>query len=184
MGLASAGNLWVATMDNTVYEFTQSQLQNLSKNPKPTPAITITSSDFGFILGCAFDNSGDLWIADSKANGVHEISKSQLVAGGNITTAVSITSNSLASPGFPAFDSAGNPGSRAQTTIVVEFAAGDIGGSGSPTPAVIIAGSGVSEPGEMAFDQNGTLWVTNAGNNTHNGFQRTNSHHQVRQLRQ
>jgi hypothetical protein len=74
MGVAfdGGGNLWVTTMDNHVFEFSQAQLATLATNPTPVPAIAFTSSAFEFILGCTFDAQGNLWVVDSESNGVDE----------------------------------------------------------------------------------------------------------------
>jgi sugar lactone lactonase YvrE len=75
----SGGNLWVTTQDNHVYEFSHQQLENLCTDPTPVPVAVITSRAFEFILGCTFDAHGNLWILDSKFDGIHELSKAQLV---------------------------------------------------------------------------------------------------------
>jgi sugar lactone lactonase YvrE len=173
MGVAfNQGNLWVTTLDNHVFEFTSQQLANLSKNPTPTPAVTITSSStFKFILACAFDAGGNLWIVDAAADGVHELTKAQLAAGsGDLTPTVTLTSTSLASPAFATFDSSGNlwVSSEANSQIV-EFALSQLSSSGSVTPTVIISSpdhANLSGPGAVQFDNAGNLWVANSFNST------------------
>jgi sugar lactone lactonase YvrE len=165
----NAGNLWVATMiPQVIYEFTQSQLQNLSANPNPTPVTTISStSTFKFILGITFDNAGNLWVVDQAASAIDEFSTSQLASGGNLTPVVTISSTAFRDPAFALFDSSGNLWiANTDGNQIFEFAVASIGTSGSLLPTVVIQGPSVSEPGEMAFDQNGTLWVANSGNNT------------------
>ncbi len=168
----SSGNLWVCTMDNHVFEFTAAQLASLSTVPTPVPAVDLSSSSFGFILGCTFDAQGNLWILDSKINGIHELSSTQLAGGsGNITPVVTLTTSSLGSPAFAIFDSAGNLWiSATDDNQLVEFTPSQITSSGSPTPAVIITGSSLNAPGELQFDKSGNLWVSNAGNSTVVGY--------------
>ena len=163
------GTLWVTTLNNTLLKFTPAQLNNLAKNPHPTPAATITSSAFGFILSCVFDSHVNLWIVDPLNNGVHEVSHAQLVAGtADITPAVTITdSTDLASPAFATFDKAGNLWISSEGNgKLVEFAANQLGTGGTPTPHVVISSSSLNAPGQLQFDKLGNLWVTNAGNST------------------
>ena len=163
-----SGDLWVTTQDNHVFEFNHQQLENLSQDPTPTPAAGITSPAFEFILGCTFDAHGNLWILDSKFDGIHELSKDQLAAGsGDITPAVNLTSTSLASPAFATFDSGGNLWISSEGNDRLEkFTTGQIAIGGSITPAIIISGPSLSGPGELQFDKAGNLWVTNAVNST------------------
>jgi sugar lactone lactonase YvrE len=163
-----SGNAWVTTLDNTLLEFTAAQLSKLSKQPQPTPAKTITSSAFMFILSCLFDAHGNLWIVDPEADGVHEISAAQLKSGVTpVTPAVTITDTTdLASPAFAAFDKAGNLWVSSEGNAqVVEFAKSQLTSGGALTPTVIVSGS-LNDPGQLAFDSRGNLWVTNSGNST------------------
>jgi hypothetical protein len=169
------GSLWVCTLSRKILKFTFGQLQSLGINPHPSPAVTITSSSFiGDNIGCVLSPFGSLWVVDASANGVHKISRAQLIAatlaGGtsDITPAVTITSTSLASPAFAAFDAAGNlwVTSEANNNIV-EFSVSQLASGGANlTPNVIITSPSVDGPGQPQFDAAGNLWVTNALNNT------------------
>lgn len=163
------GALWVTTLNNTVLKFTPAQLSNLSVVPHPKPKVKITSSSFGFNIGCAFDSHVNLWIVDSLNDAIHEISHAQLAAGtADVTPAVTITDTTdLTSPSFAAFDAAGNIWiSSLSNSKLVEFSASQLANSGSPIPNVVISSTSLNEPGEIAFDASGNLWVTNAGNDT------------------
>jgi DNA-binding beta-propeller fold protein YncE len=163
------GNAWVTTLDNTLLEFTAAQLHQLSKQPQPTPAKTITSTSFMFIISCLLDAHGNLWIVDAQADGVHEISAAQLASGVTpVTPAVTITDTTdLASPAFAAFDKAGNLWVSSEgNSQIVEFVKSQLASGGALTPTVIISGTGLNDPGQMAFDSGGNLWVTNSGNST------------------
>jgi sugar lactone lactonase YvrE len=166
------GNMWVTTFDNTVLEFSSKQLKKLSEDPAPAPVVTITSSSFGFILTCVVDKRGNLWIADSKIDGVHEFSKAQLAGGSsNVTPAVTITSDELASPAFATFDKKGNLWVTSEgNNRIVEFTVDQLTGNGATVPAVIISSPSLNGPGQAQFDRKGTLWVTNALNSTVTGF--------------
>ena len=170
MGLAfdTGGNLWVTTLDNHVFEFTQAQLATLSTNPTPPPAVSFTSSAFQFILGCTFDAAGNLWIVDSEANGVEEFSKAQLASPTDpMTPAVKLTSATLGSPSFAAFDSTGNIWvSSTDKSLVTRWNLSQIATGGNVTPDIVISGPGLSFPGGLQFDKKGNLWVANSGNNT------------------
>lgn len=167
------GSLWVCTLNNTVLKFTVAQLQNLAAVPHPAPAVTITSTAFKFNIGCVLDAHGDLWVVDGTDDGVHEISRAQLVAATvagstpqSITPAVTLTSTDLASPAFATFDAAGNLWITSEgNNNIVEFQASDLGNPAA-TPHVVISSPSVSGPGQPAFDAAGDLWVTNAVNNT------------------
>jgi streptogramin lyase len=163
------GALWVTTLNNTVLKFTPAQLSNLSVVPHPKPKVKITSSSFGFNIGCAFDSHVNLWIVDSLNDAIHEISHAQLAAGtAEVTPAVTITDTTdLTSPSFAAFDATGDIWiSSLSNSKLVEFSASQLANSGSPIPNVIISSTSLNEPGEIAFDGSGNLWVTNAGNDT------------------
>jgi streptogramin lyase len=135
--------------------------------------VTITSSSFGFNIGCTFDAHVNLWIVDQGHDAIHEISHAQLVAGtAAITPAVTITDTTdLTSPSFAAFDKAGNIWiSSLSNSKLVEFSASQLGSTGAPVPHVIISSTSLNEPGQLQFDSAGNLWVTNAGNSTVVGF--------------
>jgi sugar lactone lactonase YvrE len=161
-------NLWVSTFENhLVLEFTPAQLNDLGTVSNPTPAATINSTSFVELDGDTFDKDGNLWIVDYGANGVDELSKTQLNAGSNadITPAITITSSSLDDPNFDVFDKSGNLWvSSEDNSEIVEFAAEQLGSSGALTPKVVLSSNSANsldEPGEMAFDSKGNLWVTN-----------------------
>ena len=150
------GTLWVTTLNNTLLKFTPAQLNNLAKNPHPTPAATITSSAFGFILSCVFDSHVNLWIVNPLNNGVHEVSHAQLVAGtADITPAVTITdSTDLASPAFATFDKAGNLWISSEGNgKLVKIAASQLGTGGTRAPHVVITSSSLNAPGQLAIRQ-------------------------------
>ena len=102
------GNLWVAngnTGHNTVVEFSGSQL---TASGAPTPAVVLSASagSLASPTGLAFDNSENLWVANSAAPSVVEFTTSQLISSGSPTPNVVVTTraNSLAMPVGIAFD--------------------------------------------------------------------------------
>jgi len=87
----AAGNLWVATMYNTVLEY---QTAQLGTSGAPTPAITLSlPAGMGVTPnGLAFDNSYNLWVASfGLPTTVMEFTPAQIHTGGAQTPAVTLT---------------------------------------------------------------------------------------------
>lgn len=171
-GLAfdSSHNLWVVAGQFTVEKFTRSQLKKLKKVDHPTPALTITSSMFEFLVGCAFDKHGNLWLVDTDTEELYELSKSQLKSGGTVTPAIVVTSGDFDTPEFVTFDKSGDAWIDNNTKII-EFTASQLTSGGAQTPDVIITDG--AEPGELAFDKKGNLWVPEFGDDTVVEYTRT-----------
>ncbi len=107
-GLAfdASGNLWVAnsnTSSTTVVEFSASQL---TATGSPTPAGTLTANAGSLLVpsGLAFDDSGNLWVANTGNSTVVEFTSSQLVSGGSLTPNVTLSGSLLDQPDGIAFD--------------------------------------------------------------------------------
>jgi sugar lactone lactonase YvrE len=175
LGLAfdKSHNLWADVRHFQVVRFTPEQLKNLKNDPSPTPGVVITStSSLNNILGCNFDQKGDLWMVDVSADTLNEISKAQLAAGsGDITPAIVITLSGLIDPNVVTFDKAGNAWVDDPVNAqIAEFSASQLKSSGTKTPAVLLtddgSGTSLSSPGEIAFDKKGNLWVANLSSNT------------------
>lgn len=179
-----SGNLWVAlSQGNLVVEYTASQLSVTDPGVTPTPAVTLGANAGSLSQpgGIAFDDFGNLWVANGKANTVVQFSASQLGSGqtpapiaASATPTPSITigasSGSLNGPLAIAFDGSDNLWvANANAGTVVEFTAAQLAASGTPTPAVILsaAAGSIVGPVGLAFDFNGNLWVAN-GNTGHN----------------
>jgi hypothetical protein len=130
----ASGDLWFdgasfrSTRDST-YELTAAQLADTISLPTPNVSIGFSTTS-AHLQGIAFDNSGNLWLADASSNSaVYELSAAQLTAGGAVTPAVTLsaTSSSLANPwglaftphssGLPLFAHAAPIPSRSRTTV-------------------------------------------------------------------
>jgi len=90
----AAGNLWVATMYNTVLEYQTSQL---ATSGAPTPAITLSLPGTGVIPnGLAFDNSYNLWVASyGLPTTVMEFTPAQIHTGGAQAPTVTLTESGV-----------------------------------------------------------------------------------------
>jgi sugar lactone lactonase YvrE len=154
-------DLWVVT-STEIFGFRPSALKKLPV--APNPAITIGSSSFGDINGCAFDQHGSLWVVDEDSNSLYKISAKQLKSSNpNITPAVTISSNDMASsaPGFVTFDHAGNLWTDGRDTDeLFKFSAAQLTSSGNkPAKVVLMGGNSLFDPGQIGFDPEGNLWV-------------------------
>jgi sugar lactone lactonase YvrE len=91
----AAGNLWVATMYNTVLEYQTSQL---ATSGAPTPAITLSLPAGTGVMpnGLAFDNSYNLWVASyGLPTTVMEFTPAQIHTGGAQTPTVTLTESGV-----------------------------------------------------------------------------------------
>jgi len=183
-------NLWVidggdGSGDATegVFEFANSQLQNLvtTSNPTPVFAITNVSGVPGFVFPQfgVFDSSGNLYVADPGVNAIFLFTAEQLTSGsgaGLVPAAVFQINTSFAVLG-EAFDSSGNlfVADNGGTQIFV-INQGQIPTSGgtAASPLTITANvvlssnlnanfASIDAPWGMVFDNAGNLWFTNEG---------------------
>jgi secreted PhoX family phosphatase len=182
------GDLWVidggtmaaeGTVAPAIYAFTPQQLSQLSTNPAPTPALTVTSTSFVFPQQATFDYQGNLWITDNGANEVFVLTAAQLnttATTAALVPAVSITSTpAFNGPLGIAFDYHGDLyiANNASTTIY-GFSAASLPAVSSQSTATVTAalvptetlsdnGSGsIQGPWALAFDGYGNLWSSNA----------------------
>jgi streptogramin lyase len=161
----SGHNLWVVSNHVFVEKFTPTQLKALGTVNNPAPALTITSSEFQFLLGGAFDKHGNLWVVDTAKNEIVELAKAQLQSGGTLTPQDVIGAADFDSPRFIAFDKSGNAWvASAGNARLIEFAAAQLTHGGVVPPHVeLIYGA---QPSEIVFDHKGDLWVPELGDNT------------------
>ena len=167
MAFDAHGDLWTASTDATIEEFTPAQLA--AGGPQaPALTVTVTGAEFD---GLAFNGAGDLWAADIGQNTLVELTPAQLTAGGVQAPAVVITSDATSLFGVEdlAFDASGDLwASNQHADTVVEFTPAQLASSGSPTPKVTISSHTTSlvYPTGVAFATSGELWVANVGNGT------------------
>ena len=144
---------------------------------------TPTRTSFG-PTGLAFDQSGDLWIADGAANRVLEFTQpfttheaaSLVIGQANFTTNSNrLNQSRLSSPNALAFDHSGNLWvADSYDNRVLEFKAPFSDGEsasiaiGQPNLLSVTQNttqSTLNQPDGVAFDSYGNLWVADTGNN-------------------
>jgi len=90
LGLAfdAQGNLWVATLTDTIAKFAPDQLTSFGS---PTPSVILTIPGGATPVGLAFDNSGSLWVGDYEGNKLYKLTSNQISTSGSPTPTVTIT---------------------------------------------------------------------------------------------
>jgi hypothetical protein len=181
----SAENLWVVDgAGQGVFEFTNTQLQNLGTTNNPTPAFAITNVAGvpGFVAPqfAVFDTAGDLFVEDTGANLIDAFTALQLTSasGAGLAPACVFSSADFNGPLGAVFDSSGNlfVAQNGGTTIV-RINAADLSLTNpacSPgpvvlTPEVILSSNttavptppSINGPWGLALDSRGDLWVSN-----------------------
>ena len=168
----AGGNLWVVNSLGTnsagsVLKFSSGTLTN---GGNVAPAVTISGANTTLAdpEGCAFDGSGNLWVANftptaNGTNNVVEFSSAQLVNGGNVTPAVQIggVSTLLCNSNGLAFDGSGNLWVTNACGQTVQFKAANLPGGGNVAPANQITGP--TSPSALQFDSTGNLWIAFPG---------------------
>jgi hypothetical protein len=181
----ASNNLWVidggtviagGTIPPSLEEFTEAQLQNLKKDPTPTPNVQITSNELTFPQQAVFDASGNMWLSDNGGNIVYILTPTQLAAGGDIqfTNAI-VAKPSFNGPlGIVLHNGNLYVANNADTTIY-EFNANHLPTIGNAplnlneledtAPDAILSDDGngsIQGPWALVFDQAGDLWSSNA----------------------
>jgi sugar lactone lactonase YvrE len=159
------GNLWVASGNANVVEFTRAQI-TAGDTLAPATSVLIEPSD---PFGLAFDASGNLWVADHGSTFIYELTPSQLVTTGiPVTPAVTILYPGAAQFSKLAFDPTGNLWAVTHDSLLVAFTPAQLASGGTITPSVVIhsnAGS-LDHPYDVAFDASGDAWVVNIADST------------------
>lgn len=156
----AAGNLWVAnSASGTVIEFSVAQLGS-GGNLTPAVTLTATGGSIASPTALAFDETGNLWVANNPAAGVDNIvvsfTPAQLASSGSPAPNVTISSSGNPRPSGLAFDESGSLWvSLNAANSIVKYTTAQLASSGSPTPAVTIsaaAGGTLSSPSALIFD--------------------------------
>ena len=169
----TAGDLWLTDAgQREIIELTPKQIKN---SGSPTPAISITSTDFVPTV-IRFDGSNNLWVSAFPLQ-LWRFTPSDRAASGPANPSLTVNLPDDLDPVDLAFDSSGNlwlagPGSHNDALEMIP--ASELGGSGeiSPSASVIVtssafgilAGTG-SCLGGIDFDHSGDLWLSVGADN-------------------
>jgi hypothetical protein len=101
----STGNLWATGEDSALMKYSVAQLA--ASGSVTAPATLLSLGHAASLVGLAFDNGGNLWVADQVQSFVYEVSTAQLGSSGVVSTpavVLSPTANSLYAPYSVAFE--------------------------------------------------------------------------------
>ncbi len=152
MSFDASGNLWIAnTLSSTVVALAPSSLVS---SGTPLPAITLTASDSSLDgpTGLAFDQSGDLWVANSVGSSIVAFNPSQIAASGSTTPyeTLFLPSTSL-TPTAVAFDNNGDLWTNSTAgSAILEYTGTQLAVGDTVPPATVITVTGV--PANLAFN--------------------------------
>jgi hypothetical protein len=167
----ASGNLWVSrgapTTDASIVRYDASQLR---ASGTPTPSVIIKSSSFMDPAGIAFDDVGDLWVADAGNAKVLMFLAAHLAASSTAAADIVLAAGSgpsvtgaFTSPNALAFDKAKNLWIGFEGVLVMFTPAQQAGSAslmGPTAPASLMWGTGT---GAFAFDESGGLWMEGPG---------------------
>jgi sugar lactone lactonase YvrE len=171
--LAADGDVCVLLDPFTLARYTSGHLESGA-----TPDVVLGNGREGgwmnYVLGLAFDPSGNLWLASNAPTGatdrrILKFSASRLRATDpNPTPDVIIRGPSNWYPAALAFDRAGNLwAADFMTDRLVKFSPSQLLSDGAPAPSTIISNvapsNPLSHPIDLAFDADGNLWSSNLG---------------------
>jgi sugar lactone lactonase YvrE len=153
MSFDTSGNLWVAnTLSSTVVALAPS---SLTSSGTPLPAITLTS-DSGSLngpSGLAFDELGDLWVANSVGGTIVAFNSSQIAssARGTVPYETLFLPSTTAAPTAIAFDNSGDLWTNSTTgAAIFEYTGTQLAAGDSVPPALVLNVAGV--PVNLVFD--------------------------------
>jgi sugar lactone lactonase YvrE len=156
------GGIWFANDGDTIYHYTSAQI---AQSTKASPALKLVSSAMSKAAALAFDNNGNLWVADQGVGKIFEFPASQLAAGGSVTPAVVLSSafGSISRPFSMTFDTRGDLWvSNYGDSTVAGFSPSQLHATGSPVPyAGLVGATATTNNLGIQFDAQGDLWVAN-----------------------
>jgi sugar lactone lactonase YvrE len=152
MSFDTAGKLWVPnTLTSTVVAIAQSSLA-VSGTPLPAVTLTASSGSLNGPSGIAFDQSGDLWVANSVGSSLVAFHPSQLVNSGPAAPFETIfLPAATGAPTAIAFDNGGDLWTNSTSRAVVLGYTGvqlAVGDSVPPAATVTVA----STPASLVFN--------------------------------
>ena len=155
-------NLWCTNSAN-VFRFSKDDIYSGS----PSPDITITSSEFDGLKGLAFDNDGNLWLANADDDNILKINQGDLGGSGDVVPDVILTCRSLppvvttlSAPYSLAFDRDNNLFvGYFGPNLIVRLSPADRSTTASIVPPVQIKLLTNVLIDHMAFDEQINLWL-------------------------
>jgi hypothetical protein len=136
-----SGNAWVDNeTDSKIVEFTASQLKSGGTQAGNVVITNDGSDSLNFPGEPAFDNKGNLWVANYHGQNVVEFTKKQIKASGSLTPAVILTDNggSLEGPWGAVFDGGDLLISNFDGASISKFSPNQLKSSGAPVPPVFL----------------------------------------------
>ena len=134
----ATGAIWISdTRSQSIVSFTAAQLAT-SGTPTPHVVVSVARDSRSSPAGIAFDDQGNLWIADAALQRVLSFSPEQLSTSGTPTPHVTITTHdgSLIVPAGLAFDADGSLWVISGSGALEKFARASLAVSGAPSPSV------------------------------------------------
>jgi ligand-binding sensor domain-containing protein len=146
-----SGDLWVSYPYNVV-EFTKAGLAKADPGPNVvlSPGAALSLSGYGNNI--AFDQQGNLWVANESGTLV-ELTEAQLAHSGAPSPHVTITDLALSQLSGVALDSSGDLWTSEPSNVVVEFTKAQLAKSGSHIPARTVSGpkTGLNSASDIAI---------------------------------
>jgi ligand-binding sensor domain-containing protein len=146
-----SGDLWVSYPYNLV-EFTKADLAKADPGPSVVLSSGAALSLSGYANDIAFDQQGNLWVANESGTLV-ELTEAQLAHSGAPSPHVTITDLALSQLSGVALDSSGDLWTSEPSNVVVEFTKAQMAKSGSHIPARTVSGpkTGLNSPSDIAI---------------------------------
>ena len=139
-------------------------------NTTPGAAVTISGGALNGPMGLAFDNAGNLWVANNTGNTLVKYAANQLTASGSPTPAVVVSGPALSGPAGLAFDIMYLGGlwvTNMAANTVVEYTPSQLRKLTPHAAATITSNAGsLSSPRAIAFSWEGLMSVANFTGNT------------------
>jgi len=182
-----AQNLWFSYLTDLsafphIVELTRKQIARIANGGEVRPKVVLGLGITGdAMLGpdfITFDSAGNLWVADTGANGIMELLPAQIAGSGSPTPTISITSINF-HPGAVRFDGANNlwveqfvstPPAPPTSAQIWRFAPSDRAASGTANPSLTLDLPDSFFPSDIAFDSGGNLWATGWTTDTKQSF--------------
>jgi sugar lactone lactonase YvrE len=146
------GNMWVPNAgSSTVVAFTPAQLR-VTGAPTPTVVLASSNASIQGPTAVAFDQQGDLWVANTAGNSIVAFGNAAQTASGAPSPVLTfVVPSSYSGPSAMAFDNSGDLWTiSSASSSIIEYTAEQITAFGASAPAYTIQVP--SNPVSLAFD--------------------------------